>query len=108
MSAIITCQSLAEVRQQIDRVDCAMLALLAERGAYVAQAARFKRSAAEVPAPQRVAQVIARVRALAAEHGADPEVAATTWQAMIGAFIAAEKRIFAELPAAGAAPAGGD
>lgn len=102
MSAIVTCHSLAEVRARIDGVDRALVALLAERGAYVAQAASFKRSAAEVPAPQRVAQVIARVRGLAGELGADPEVVAATWQAMIGAFIAAETRLHADLQRAAA------
>jgi isochorismate pyruvate lyase len=89
-TAIHPCQSLAEVRTEIDRIDRAMLALLAERGAYVKQAARFKQNPAEVPAPERVAQVLAGVRNRAAEFGADPEVAEATWRAMIGAFIEAE------------------
>ena len=40
-----------------------IVALLAERGRYVLAAARFKRSADEVRAPQRVEQVVAKVRA---------------------------------------------
>lgn len=91
------CDSLAQVRGEIDRVDAQMLALLAERGGYVRQAARFKRDAAEVPAPQRVEQVIARVTAQARALGADPAVAEATWRAMIAAFIECELAAHAAL-----------
>jgi isochorismate pyruvate lyase len=84
------CDSLQQVRNEIDRVDRQMLALLAERGGYVMQAARFKTRAAEVPAPQRVEQVIAKVTGLALEFGADAAVAEATWRAMIAAFIQSE------------------
>jgi isochorismate pyruvate lyase len=84
------CRSLAEVRDAIDRLDERIVPLLAERGGYVLAAARFKRDAAEVPAPQRVEQVVARVRALALQHGALPQVVEQTYRAMIAAFIEAE------------------
>lgn len=91
MNPIAPCASLDDVRLHIDRVDRQLLALVAERGAYVRQAARFKRNAGEVAAPQRVAQVIGRLTALAGEIGADPAVVEATWRAMIAAFIAAEQ-----------------
>lgn len=70
MSTIAQCTSLAEVRQHVDRVDRRLVALIAERGAYVRQAAAFKNTAAEVPAPQRGAQELAKIKALALENGA--------------------------------------
>ena len=88
-------QSLDEVRARIDQLDAQMLALMAQRAGWVRQAARFKRSVAEVPAPQRVAQVVARVRAQAQALGLSPEVAEATWRAMIGAFIEEEARLVA-------------
>lgn len=91
MTRFVQCASLDEVRQQIDRVDRELVALVAERGNYVRQAAGLKKTAAEVPAPQRVAQVLARVAALAHELGADPAVVAATWRTMIAAFIEAEQ-----------------
>ena len=91
MPHFVQCASLDEVRQQIDRVDRELVALVAERGNYVRQAAGLKKTAAEVPAPQRVAQVLARVAALAHELGADPVVVAATWRTMIAAFIEAEQ-----------------
>ena len=97
MTRFVQCASLNEVRQQIDRVDRELVALIAERGNYVRQAAGFKKTAAEVPAPQRVAQVLARVAALARESGADPMVVAATWRAMIAAFIRFEQQTHSSL-----------
>ena len=84
------CESLAQVRAEIDRIDASIVPLLAERGGYVLAAARFKRSADEVPAPQRVEQVIEHVHALATQHGALPEVVERVYRTMIAAFIDAE------------------
>ena len=95
---VIACTSLDEVRLQIDRLDRALVALVAERGAYVAQAARFKKNRAEVEAPQRVAQVVERVLGLGRELGADPAVVEATWRAMIGAFIEMEQGVQQALP----------
>lgn len=90
MNPIAPCTSLDEVRLHIDRLDRQLLALVAERGAYVKQAARFKTCAADVAAPQRVEQIIGKLTALAGEVGAEPRVVEATWRAMIAAFIAAE------------------
>lgn len=97
MTRIAQSASLAEVRDNIDRLDRQLVALIAERGAYVRQAAGFKKTAEEVPAPQRVAQVLAKVGALAVELGADPAVVDATWRAMIAAFIDAERLALAAL-----------
>jgi isochorismate pyruvate lyase len=84
------CESLDEVRAQIDRLDRAIVELLADRGQYVRQAARFKKTSADVTAPKRVEQVIARVRALADEFGGDADVVERVYRAMIAAFTDAE------------------
>lgn len=91
------CKSLEEVRSEIDWIDKALVALIAERGAYVRQAAQFKRTVADVEAPQRVKQVIDNVRAIADEMGANPDVVEQTWRAMITAFIESEKTIHSQL-----------
>jgi isochorismate pyruvate lyase len=90
MTAVTQSASLAEVRQNIDSLDYQLVALIAKRGAYVRQAAAFKKTAEEVPAPARVAQVLAKVNTLAIDLGADPAVVDATWRAMIAAFIDAE------------------
>jgi len=84
------CDSLEEVRSEIDRIDRAIVGLLAERGGFVKQAAYFKKSSADVRAPQRVEQVINKVVELSKELGADPVVTEAVYRAMINAFIEAE------------------
>lgn len=98
MAAI--CESLEEVRTQIDRLDRQIVALVAERGGYVKQAAKFKKTTDDVKAPQRVEQVIAKVKSLSEELGANPAVTAQVYRAMIAAFIEAETAEHARLAAA--------
>jgi len=86
------CDDLAEVRENIDRLDRQIVALLAERGRYVKDAARFKRDAFQVSAPQRQQEVIDKVKALAEEKGAYPEVVEAAYRALIAGFIAREQQ----------------
>jgi isochorismate pyruvate lyase len=86
----IVCNSLDEVRENIDLVDRQIVSLLAERGEFVKQAARFKKTTVDVKAPARVEQVIAKVRALAGELGANPNITEQVYRAMIAALIEAE------------------
>ena len=90
MKKAVTCSSLDEVRGNIDRLDRQIVGLLAERGDYVKQAARFKKTTDDVKAPQRVEQVIAKVVALSVELGALPAVTEAVYRAMISGFINAE------------------
>ncbi|MDI3354562.1 chorismate mutase [Pseudomonas sp. UYIF39] len=96
---VVTCNSLEDVRQNIDRLDRQIVTLLAERGTYVSQAARFKKDTQAVKAPARVEQVIAKVRALAENAGANPEVTEQVYRAMIAAFIEQELSEHARLAA---------
>jgi len=87
---IVTCQSLDEVRANIDRIDDQIVRLLAERSVYVQQVVRFKRTADDVYAPARYEQVIQRVRALAEKHGASPDLVERVYRTLIGGFIEQE------------------
>jgi isochorismate pyruvate lyase len=87
LTEIVECQSLDEVRANINRIDQEMVRLLAERGGYVRQAARFKLTTDDVRAPARVEQVIGRVRALAAEAGASPDLVERVYRTLIAAYI---------------------
>ena len=86
------CANLAQVRENIDRLDRQIVALLAERGRYVKDAARFKRDAFQVSAPQRQQEVIDKVKALAEKEGAYPEVVEAAYRALIAGFIAREQQ----------------
>lgn len=87
---MITCTSIEEVRQHIDCIDRDLVSLLARRGNLVNQAAALKNTTAEVKAPSRVEDVIAKVRAVAEELGASAEVVEKVYRAMIAAFIEEE------------------
>lgn len=104
MPNTIKCNSLKEVRSHIDNIDRQLVALLAERGDYVPQAARVKNTTDDVKAPQRVEQVIAKVKAMAQELGANPTVTEQVYRAMIAAFIEAELAEHATLNHAVAKP----
>lgn len=84
------CNSLAEVRQQIDQIDRALIELIAARQAYVDQAVVFKSSRAEAPAPQRVEQVIEQVRQHAVTYAADADLVEKLYRQMIQHFIERE------------------
>ena len=97
MEFVYQCQNLAEVRTQIDRIDRDLVALLAERGLYVKQAAGFKHNTEEVEGGKRVDQVMRRVEKLAGELGADPQLTAEVYRTMISHFIASELQAFASM-----------
>ena len=84
------CNSLAEVRQQIDQIDRALIELIAARQAYVDQAVVFKSSRAEAPAPHRVEQVIEQVRQHAVTYAADADLVEKLYRQMIQHFIERE------------------
>ena len=81
------CTSLEEVRDNIDRIDDAIIRLIAERTEYVRQAAAFKKSEEAVKAPDRVEAVIVKVRDKAEKYGASPEIAEAVYRNMINGFI---------------------
>lgn len=95
-------ENLAGVRREIDRIDEAIVQLLAERAMYVKDAARFKRDAFQVSAPARQAEVFARVRALAERHNPGfnggfsglTEVVEGAYRALIAGYIACEQNYF--------------
>lgn len=80
------CNTLAEVRDNIDRIDRDIVKLMAERQKYVGEAGRFKKDPAAVSAPARVEAIIVKVKALAKDVGLAPDVAEKTYRALIAGF----------------------
>lgn len=91
------CKSLEEVRENIDRIDDAIIRLIAERGTYVKEASAFKKSEEGVKAPNRVEAVIAKVRKKAADYGADPDMAEALYREMISRFVNMEMDEFKKI-----------
>ena len=98
------CSTLAEVRQNIDRIDRELVRLMAERGRYVHEASRFKANPAQVEAPERAEAVVRKAMSLAEESGLSPRIAETTYRAMVRSFIDYEQDVFAKAVAAGQTP----
>lgn len=90
------CSSLEEVRNNIDRIDSAIIQLIAERGKYVSQASAFKRDEDGVRDTSRVEKVIAKVREKASECGADPDMVEALYREMISRFVNMEMSQFKE------------
>ncbi|OIR06142.1 salicylate biosynthesis protein PchB [mine drainage metagenome] len=91
------CQSLTEIRDNIDRLDRQIVALLCERQGYVGQAAAFKPTRSDVVVPERIEEIVGKVRALAAERGGSADLMERIYRAMIDAYIAFEDRRWGEL-----------
>ena len=85
------CSNMEEVREEIDRIDAALVELIGERFVYVDRAWQLKQSPAEARVPWRIQQVIEKVRARAVEKGLPPELVEALWRQMIGWFIQYEE-----------------
>ncbi|WP_417847101.1 chorismate mutase [Thalassospira povalilytica] len=84
------CETMSDVRANVDRVDRLLVALMAERLNYIEQAARIKPTRDAVRDEARIEDVITKVRAQCALDGFDPDMADRMWRAMMEDFIAHE------------------
>lgn len=83
----MVCNSLEEVRANIDRIDDEIIKLIAERGAYVVQASSFKKNEEGVKDTGRVEKVIVKARTKAKQYGADPDMVEAIYREMISGFV---------------------
>ncbi|MDE6252938.1 MAG: chorismate mutase [Lachnospiraceae bacterium] len=90
----MVCNSLEEVRANIDRIDNEIIKLIAERGTYVVQASVFKKDEEGVKDTGRVEKVIAKVREKAKEYGANPDMVEALYREMISMFVNMEMSEF--------------
>ena len=88
------CNSMQELRVQIDKLDRQLTELLAQRAGYIDRAAELK-PAEGLPAriPDRVEEVVQKVRANSREVGMDPDLAEQLWRILIDWSIAREERV---------------
>ena len=90
----MVCNSLEEVRANIDRIDNEIIKLIAERGTYVVQASAFKKDEDGVKDTERVEKVIVKVRKKAVEYGANPDMVEALYREMIARFVNMEMSEF--------------
>ncbi|MGI9403854.1 MAG: chorismate mutase [Hyphomicrobium sp.] len=85
------CSDMSQVRAEIDRIDAALVDLIAERFGYVDRAWQLKTNPGEAVVPWRIQQVIDKVRAHAGERNLPPQLAEALWRQMIGWFVQYEE-----------------
>lgn len=87
--------TMAEVRARVNALDDAIVPLLVERSRCMHDAARIKQHAHEVRDEARIQAVVDRVRALALQHGGNPDLMEGLYRQMMEQFIAYEAQLFA-------------
>jgi isochorismate pyruvate lyase len=91
------CRTMTDVRQGVDMLDRRIVALLAERFAYMRAAARIKPERGHVRDEPRKAQVVENVRVEAAALGLPEAAVAALWDGLVEASIAYEMAEFDRL-----------
>jgi len=97
---IKNCNTLEEARSEIDIVDENIVELIALRNNYIKQIAHFKTTTKEAKSPERISDVINRVRAKAIELDLSPNLINDMFIRMIDEMVETEisefnnKRVF--------------
>ena len=84
------CNSLEEVRTEIDTLDTKLVDLISERSHLIRQAASFKQSVEEVKAQDRIDFILQRVRHHAIEKGVSPNMISELFVIMIDEMVETE------------------
>ncbi|MEO4040274.1 chorismate mutase family protein [Hoeflea sp. CAU 1731] len=85
------CQTMDDIRVEIDRLDRELMKLLAERSTFVDRAADIKRVTGEAPDTQwRVKEVLDNARRNASNNGLDPDFGEALWRQFLKLSISRE------------------
>lgn len=90
----VKAESLQHAREQINAIDTALVELIAARQYYVDQTTRFKKTETDLQSPDRMEQVIERVKGLAIEKGLDQAFVEHLYREMFAHFIQRELKEF--------------
>jgi len=93
MKAPQDCQTMSDIRAEIDRLDTDLMALMAQRAGYIDRAAQIKAGIA-MPArvTERVDEVLANVARHAVAAGLDPAPYVELWRGLVEWSIAREEK----------------
>ena len=97
---MVECTTMADVRREIDRLDRALVALLAERQGYIEQAGRIKGERSAVRDEARIEDVVSKVLREADAKGLSRAIAEPLWRLLIEKSIEHEFTVFDAKPAA--------
>jgi len=87
---IKNCNTLEELRKEIDKVDEKIVELIAVRNDYIKQAAKFKHTIEEIKADDRIEYVLNHVRHKALTLGVSPNMVADLYSNMIDTMVETE------------------
>jgi len=84
------CNSLEEVRTEIDKLDTQLVDLISQRSHLIRQAAGFKETIEEVKAEDRIEFILGRVRHHAIQKGISPNMISELFTIMINEMVETE------------------
>lgn len=90
------CQSMTDVRDGVDRLDRALVQLIAERARYMEAAARIKPNRDVVRDEARIEDVLTKVKASAEPAGLPQSIAEPVWRTLVEQSIAYEFDVWDE------------
>ena len=90
------CNSISEVRAEIDELDRSLISIISRRQEYVHAAASFKQNEEQVHAHERQRSMLAARRHWAETDGIDPYLIEAIFRTMVEHFIKAEMTVFSE------------
>ena len=88
------CKTMADVRCEIDRLDRALVKLLAERLTYIERAGHIKTDRTKVRDEARIADVLAKVEATCTREPFPYKIAEPVWRTLMNGCIAHEFEVF--------------
>lgn len=91
------CQTMTDIRREIDRVDRVLVRMLAERLTYIERAGHIKQDRAAVRDEARIADVLAKVKAACEHEGLPATIAEPVWRRLMDGCIAHEFEVFDEV-----------
>ncbi len=91
------CETMADVRREVDRLDRELVALMTERQAMMNEAGRIKATRDLVRDEERIEQVVANVLRESEKTGLSPAIAEPVWRLLIEKSIEHEFGVFDEL-----------
>ena len=98
-SSAADCKSMQDVRREIDRVDRALVRLLAQRLTYIERAGHIKKERGAVRDDARIRDVLEKVKASCANEGFPFTIAEPVWEQLMEGCIAHEFVVYDDVNA---------
>lgn len=91
------CQTMSDIRREIDRIDRVLVRILAERLTYIERAGHIKQDRATVRDEWRINDVLSKVKASCDREGFPNTIAEPVWRRLMDGCIAHEFEVFDSL-----------